>query len=90
MSDVAFWHDLGDLPEDATSEGWVVRKEAARRLHADRLVLQGRIEILNQPCQPADVQRAARLAASYLIAGDVETAMRYVAAAEASLTSAEE
>lgn len=79
------WHKRSGLPDNVTDEGDVVAADAGRRLQADKLGLRVAIARLSASDLPADVCAAARLAASYLLAGDVETARRYVAQAEERL-----
>ncbi len=84
MGDVAMWHRLSGLPDNVTDEGEVVRDEPGRQLSADKEQLRSLIARLRRADAPPEAQALARLAASYLLAGDVETARRYAARAEAS------
>jgi len=77
------WHRLSGLPDNVTDEGEVIRREPGRQLSADKEQLRSLIARLRQADMPPEAQALARLAASYLLAGDVETARRYAARAEA-------
>lgn len=81
MGEVAMWHRLSGLPDNVTDEGEVVRGEPGRQLSADKEQLRSLIARLRQADAPPEAQTLARLAASYLLAGDVETARRYIARA---------
>ena len=80
-SQVAMWHKLSGLPDNVTDEGVVVRVDAGRRLQAEKQSLRAEIEALSAAHMGDEVRNRARLSASYLVAGDVETAARYVTAA---------
>jgi hypothetical protein len=80
-SEVAMWHKLSGTPDNVTDEGVVVGVDTGRRLQAEKQLLRAEIEALSAAHQPEPIRNRARLAASYLVAGDVETARRYVAAA---------
>ena len=80
-SEVAMWHKLSGLPDNVTDEGVVVGVDAGRRLQAEKQSLRAEIEALSAAHIADEVRNRARLAASYLVAGDVETARRYVTAA---------
>jgi len=72
------WHELSGQPDNVTDEGVVVHIDAGQGLQAEKQLLRGTIERLSSNQQLSEVRSLARLAASYLIAGDVETARRYV------------
>ncbi|MCX7706850.1 MAG: hypothetical protein N2204_02445 [Anaerolineae bacterium] len=76
------WHRHSGLPDNVTDEGEVVRGEPGRQLSADKEQLRMKIARLRGPDAPLEARALARLAASYLLAGDVETARRYLARAE--------
>jgi Flp pilus assembly protein TadD len=80
-SDVAMWHRLSGLPDNVTDDGEIVAGDASARLRSEKAVLRAAIERLRTARSPHEVRGLARLAASYLIAGDVETARRYVSRA---------
>jgi hypothetical protein len=77
-SEVAMWHRLSGLPDNVTDDGQIVPGGEGRRGHAEKEQLRAAIADLLQHGRPDEVRSAARLAASYLIAGDAETARRYV------------
>ncbi|MCX6028174.1 MAG: hypothetical protein NT169_02585 [Chloroflexi bacterium] len=79
------WHKLSGLPDNVTDEGVVVAAAEGQRLQAEKQLLRGTIANLRTAAVPVDVSDLARLAASYLLCGDVETAQRYVAMAQAQL-----
>jgi hypothetical protein len=80
-SEVARWHLLSGLPDNVTDEGEVIEPTAGQRIQAEKDLLRCDIAGLRSREVPHDVGDMARLAASYLLAGDVETARRYVNAA---------
>jgi hypothetical protein len=80
-SDVAMWHKLSGTPDNVTDEGDIVDADAGLRTRSDKALLRAEIARLSSPDVPSNVRGMARLAASYLLAGDVETARRYVNAA---------
>ncbi len=84
-SDVAMWHKRSGMPDNVTDDGDVVTAKPGLRMQAEKQLLRAAIARLSAAALPAEVRGAARLAASYLLAGDVETARRYVAQAEALL-----
>ena len=88
-SEVAMWHLLSGIPDNVTEDGQVVEGGAALRLRSEKEILRGTIEKLRAAEQPEEVRSLARLAASYLLAGDVETAARYVNTAQQLLTTGE-
>jgi hypothetical protein len=55
--------------------------DAGRRLGSEKELLRATVSRLSGSEQPERVRSLARLAASYLLAGDVETARRYLNAA---------
>lgn len=80
-SDVAMWHKLSGYPDNVTDDGLVVEADAGRRLQAEKQLLRAAIVDLSRSRMPSEVRSMARLASSYLIAGDLETARRYAAMA---------
>ncbi len=86
MSEVAMWHALSGLPDNVTDEGMVVRREPGRELSIEKETLRAAIARLRGADAPEEVQNLARLAAGYLLAGDMETARRYVARAETMIS----
>jgi hypothetical protein len=80
-SDVARWHRLSGQPDNVTDEGDIVDASEGLRLQSEKRLLRASIAQLSEPGRPEGVRSAARLAASYLLAGDLETARRYVARA---------
>jgi hypothetical protein len=76
------WHALSATPDDVTDTGIVVHADPGRRLQAEKQALRAAAHRLSHSHAPEQVRTLARLAASYLLAGDVETAMRYLAQAE--------
>jgi hypothetical protein len=81
------WHRLSGLPDNVTDEGDVVQGGRARRLQSQKEVLRARVARLRGADYPQRVRTLANLAASYLIAGDVETARRYIGSAEEILAA---
>jgi hypothetical protein len=80
-SEVAMWHRLSGLPDNVTDEGEIVEADGGRRLRSEKAQLRATIADLSTAQVPNEVRGLARLAASYLLAGDVETATRYVSRA---------
>lgn len=80
-SDVARWHRLSGQPDNVTDDGEIVSADAGRRLQMEKAQLRATITQIRESDAPAAAKADARLAASYLLAGDVETARRYVARA---------
>ncbi len=89
LSDVAMWHRRSGLPDNVTDDGDIVSAGAGLRVQTEKQLLRAAIDRLSAAALPAAVRGAARLAASYLLAGDVETARRYLAQAEELLGRAE-
>jgi hypothetical protein len=77
-SEVAAWHRLSGQPDNVTGDGEVVDADPGRRLGSEKELLRATIARLSGGEQPEKVRGLARLAASYLLAGDVETARRYL------------
>ena len=75
------WHRLSGLPDNVTDEGEIVEADGGRRLRSEKAQLRATIADLSTAQAPNEVRGLARLAASYLLAGDVETATRYVSRA---------
>jgi hypothetical protein len=88
--DAAMWHRLGSLPDNVTEDGEIVRAHAGQRARIAKDQLRAEIARLRAVAEPEGVAALARLAASYLLAGDVETARRYAGQAQALLASAME
>lgn len=82
LSDVAMWHRRSGLPDNVTDDGDIIDSDAGRRLQVEKQALRAAIGDLSRPAVPGQARGLARLAASYLIAGDVETARRYVIRAQ--------
>jgi ribosomal protein S18 acetylase RimI-like enzyme len=90
LSEVAAWHKLSGLPDDATEEGEVVARPVVRRSEGDRQLLRATILALRHGAHSTAVRSLARLANSYLLAGDAETARRYIARAQDLVRQEEE
>ncbi len=84
-SEVAMWHRLSGQPDNVTDKGEIVERAAGRRTQSEKELLRGEIAWLKEAGGPGRVAGLARLAGSYLLAGDVETARRYVAQAREAL-----
>lgn len=82
-SDVARWHKLSGLPDNVTDEGQVVARDAGRRAQSEKASLRAAIARIRAEHPAEEARNFARLAASYLLAGDVETARRYLERAAA-------
>jgi len=80
------WHRLSGLPDNVTDEGEIVEADGGRRLRSEKAQLRATIADLSTAQAPNEVRGLARLAASYLLAGDVETATRYVSRARELLS----
>ncbi len=68
------WHRLSGLPDNVTDEGEIVEADGGRRVRSEKAYLRATIAQLSTAQAPNEVRGLARLAASYLLAGDVETA----------------
>lgn len=79
------WHRLSGLPDNVTDGGQIVGTDAGRRLSVEKALLRAAIAELSAARMPSETRGLARLAASYLIAGDMETARRYVNRAQEGL-----
>lgn len=77
-SDVARWHRLSGLPDNVTDDGETVSLDAGRRTQAEKTQLRTAIARVRDEHLSEEARNLARLAASYLLAGDVETARRYL------------
>ena len=77
----------GSLPDNVTEDGEIVRAHAGQRAQIDKDQLRAEIARLRAVNKPDGVAALARLAASYLLAGDAETARRYVSKAQELLSS---
>ena len=86
-SEVAMWHLLSGAPDNVTEDGELIRADASLRLRAEKELLRGAIDRLRAAEHPEEVRSLARLAGSYLLAGDAETAMRYVNTAQQLLAT---
>lgn len=86
-SEVAMWHKRSGLPDNVTDEGDIVAADAGLRARTEKRLLRAAVQRLSTGAQPDEVRGLARLAASYLLAGDTETARRYVAQAEEKLNA---
>jgi len=78
LSEVAIWHLLSGTPDNVTEDGQVVQADLGQQLRSEKALLRAAIEELRAAPAPEEVRNLGRLAASYLLAGDVETAARYV------------
>jgi hypothetical protein len=78
LSEVAMWHLLSGAPDNVTEDGEFIKADASLRLRAEKELLRAAIEELRSAQRPEAVRSLARLAASYLLAGDMETSARYV------------
>jgi hypothetical protein len=87
-SEIAMWHRLSGLPDNVTDEGDIVAADAGRRLSAEKALLRAAIDELSAAGMPAATRGLARLAASYLLAGDAETARRCLNRARESIEEA--
>ncbi len=83
------WHRLSGQPDNVTDQGEIVERAAGRRTQSEKELLRGEIAWLKEAGGPGRVAGLARLAASYLLAGDVETARRYASAAREALADQE-
>lgn len=77
-SEVARWHRLSGLPDNVTDEGQIVSQDAGRRTQSEKAALRAAIARIRDEHPSEEARSFARLAASYLLAGDVETARRYL------------
>jgi hypothetical protein len=75
------WHQLGGLPDNVTEDGEIVSSFAGQRAQITKDQLRVEITRLRTVGEPAEVAILARLASGYLLAGDAETAGRYVSKA---------
>lgn len=80
--DVARWHKQSALPDDVTDQGIVVQADPGLKLRAEKQALRSLAERLAHGDGPQAARTLARLAKSYLLAGDTETARRYLEQAE--------
>lgn len=81
-SDVARWHRMSGLPENVTDDGEVVSRDLGLKTQSEKMLLRAAITRIRNGRGPQEARDLVRLAASYLLAGDVETARRYVERAE--------
>jgi hypothetical protein len=86
-SEVAMWHLLSGAPDNVTEDGEFVRADPALQQRSDKELLRAAIEELSREQAPTEVRSLSRLAASYLLAGDMETATRYVTMARDRLAA---
>jgi hypothetical protein len=77
-SDVARWHRLSGLPDNVTEDGEIVRAEAGRRASEEKAQMRAEIARIRDMHPSEEARNLAKLAASYLLAGDAETARRYL------------
>lgn len=77
-SDVARWHRLSGLPDNVTDEGEVIPAEAGRRASEEKAQMRATIARIRETHPSEEARSLAKLAGSYLLAGDVETARRYL------------
>lgn len=83
------WHLLSGSPDNVTDEGEIVSPDSGLKLRTEKELLRSAIEALRSVQEPGEVRSLARLAAGYLLAGDAETAQRYVNAAQERLSARE-
>jgi hypothetical protein len=84
------WHKLSGLPDNVTDDGMIVDADNGLRARSEKELLRAAIAHLSGAGMSARVKGLARLAASYLLAGDVETARRYINAARELLADGPE
>lgn len=77
-SDVARWHRLSGLPDNVTDDGVAISQDVGRRTQSEKAQLRAAIARMRAEHPSGEAGNLARLAASYLLAGDVETARRYL------------
>lgn len=77
-SDVAKWHRMSGLPDNVTDDGEVISRNLGLKTQSEKMLLRAAIARIREGRGPQEARDLARLAASYLLAGDVETARRYV------------
>ena len=82
-SDVARWHRLSGMPDNVTGDGEVVPAEAGRRASWEKAQLRAAIARIRDRHASEEARNLAKLAGSYLLAGDAETARRYLERARA-------
>ena len=80
--EVARWHKQSGIADDATDQGIAVHVEPGQKLQSEKMVLRATAHRLAHDDPSFEVRTLARLAASYILAGDVETARRYLDQAE--------
>jgi hypothetical protein len=79
-SDVARWHRLSGLPDNVTDKGEIVSTSPGARLQTEKAQLRAWIARVRDSADASpEAKNLARLATSYLLAGDVETARHYIA-----------
>ncbi len=76
-SDVAKWHRLSGLPDNVTDDGEIISRDPGLKTQSEKMLLRASIARIRDGHGPQEARDLARLAASYLLAGDVETARRY-------------
>jgi Flp pilus assembly protein TadD len=81
------WHKLSGAPDNVTEDGIIVAADDGLRTRTEKALLRAAIADLSRPNMPDPIRGQARLAASYLLAGDVETARRYVGQARELLAN---
>jgi hypothetical protein len=83
-SDVARWHRLSGMPDNVTDDGDVVQAEWGQRSSTEKAQLRAAIAHARDTLPTEEGRNLAKLAASYLLAGDAETARRYLERAQAT------
>lgn len=83
-SDVARWHRLSGMPDNVTDDGDVVQAEWGQRSSTEKAQLRAAIAHARDALPTEEGRNLAKLAASYLLAGDAETARRYLERAQAT------
>ena len=81
-SDVAKWHRMSGLPDNVTDDGEVISRDLGLKTQSEKMLLRAAIARIRDGRGSQEARDLVRLAASYLLAGDVETARRYVERAE--------
>jgi hypothetical protein len=85
QSEVARWHRLSGLPDNVTDEGDYVSASPGAEVQTEKAQMRAAIARIRDSADSTPAaQTFARLAASYLLAGDMETARRCIARARDS------
>jgi Tetratricopeptide repeat len=81
-SDVAMWHRLSGMPDNVTEDGEVVAHDPSSSTRSEKAFLRTAIARWRENGPTDEARSLARLAGSYLLAGDTETARRYLERAQ--------